>query len=171
MCGHHVTGWAGDAENCCSPRGALNSRADPHSREEWWRDGSFIPILKFKERWMAMERPLTDMKNLFLKIKFLNQYVTSVLLLLGKATHTHTHTHTQTKWFMDLEPQERDTVNLNDTIHQSMRRVYNGHKRRDNSGPSFFPAFLGSFHHSGSDWQMRLCPSNLCNTRLEFPPL
>ena len=34
MCGQHVTGWAGDAENWGSPRGALNARADTHSREE-----------------------------------------------------------------------------------------------------------------------------------------
>ena len=34
MCGQHVTGWAGDAENWGSPRIALNARADTHSREE-----------------------------------------------------------------------------------------------------------------------------------------
>ena len=43
---------------------------------------------------MAMERPLTDMKNLFLNIKFLNQYATAVVLLLDRATDTHTDTHT-----------------------------------------------------------------------------
>ena len=34
MCGQHVTGWAGDAENWGSPRVALNARADTHSRQE-----------------------------------------------------------------------------------------------------------------------------------------
>ena len=34
MCGQHVTGWAGDAENWGSLRGALNARADTHSHEE-----------------------------------------------------------------------------------------------------------------------------------------
>ena len=34
MCGQHVTGWAGDAENRGLPMGALNERADNHSCEE-----------------------------------------------------------------------------------------------------------------------------------------
>ena len=38
---------------------------------------------------MSMERPLTDMKNLFLNIKFFNQYATVVVLLPDRATHTH----------------------------------------------------------------------------------
>ena len=33
MCFQHVTGWAGDAVNWGSPRGALKARADTHSCE------------------------------------------------------------------------------------------------------------------------------------------
>lgn len=42
---------------------------------------------------MAMERPLIDMKNHFLKIKFLSHYATAVVLLLDRATHTRTQTN------------------------------------------------------------------------------
>ena len=54
MCGQHVASWAWDVENWGAPRGALNARADTHSNEEWGREGSFIPIQKFKKNeWLC----------------------------------------------------------------------------------------------------------------------
>lgn len=47
MCHQLVTGWAGDAENWGSPRGASMQEQTLMSMK---REGSFIPILKFKER-------------------------------------------------------------------------------------------------------------------------
>lgn len=89
MCDQLVTGWAGDAENW----GALNARADTHSHEEGEREGgrdhSFLYSSLKKDEWLSMERPLTDMKNHFLKIKFLSQYATAMVLLLDRAKHTN----------------------------------------------------------------------------------
>ena len=65
-------------------------------KSEGRREGSSIPIIKFKERSISNERPHTDMKNIFLKIRFLNHYATTLVLLIDRATHTHTHTHTNT---------------------------------------------------------------------------
>ena len=132
----------------CWEQGFTHGSPQWKSRQSFlWRvrEGGIIhSYTQVKERWMAVERLLTDMKNLFLKIKFLNHYATAVVLLLDRATHTDTHK--MIPWSRATGREQGQLESQYSSEHE--KSVKRTQKEIILVRPSFLSSFIPSFLHS-----------------------